>query len=128
MPIWLPKLVVLRIHEEQLRRHGGDDGVRDHGRLEAALERPRTTLGYLPASTTEELAAQLAIGTAKGHPFVDGNKRTACVGALLFLRLNGVEIAASEEELGDAFYAVADGAMSEEDLVFWFEENTVTPE
>lgn len=126
MPLWISKRVALRIHDEQLRRHGGDGGIRDEGRLEAALDRPRTMLGYLPESELEDMAASLAVGIAKGHPFVDGNKRTACVASLLFLRLNGIEIAASEQELGDVFYAVADGAMSEAELVEWFQENTIS--
>lgn len=123
MPVWLSKDAVLAIHTAQLRRHGGDEGVLKSDRLEAAIERPKTTFGYLPETTLQELAAKLAVSLAKGHPFVDGNKRTACVASLLFLSLNGIEIVASEEELGDVFIAVADGAMSEGDLIEWFFEN-----
>ncbi|TCS58982.1 death-on-curing protein [Primorskyibacter sedentarius] len=36
-----------------------------------------------------EIAAADAFGIAKAHPFVDGNKRTASVTAVTFLRLNG---------------------------------------
>lgn len=128
MPVWVPMVVALRVHDEQLQRHGGDEGILDNGRLEAALNRPRTVLGYLPETTLEELAASLAVGIAKGHPFVDGNKRTAAVVSLMFLRLNGIEIAATESEIGDIFIAVADGAMPEAELAEWFTENTVPPE
>ena len=36
-----------------------------------------------------EIAAAYAFGICKAHAFVDGNKRTAFVAALTFLRLNG---------------------------------------
>jgi len=86
------------------------------------------TFGYLPDSTLEELAAQIAVGIAKGHPFVDGNKRTGCVVSLMFLRMNEIEISASEDELVNVFIAVADGAMPESDLALWFTENAVPSE
>jgi hypothetical protein len=35
----------------------------------------------------------------KNHPFVDGNKRTGLVAALVFLTLNGYEFRAPEEDL-----------------------------
>ena len=39
--------------------------------------------------TLADLAAAYAFGVVKAHAFVDGNKRTALVTALTFLRLNG---------------------------------------
>ena len=36
-----------------------------------------------------ELGTLCAIGIARNHPFVDGNKRTAFVGLETFLALNG---------------------------------------
>lgn len=124
-PVWIEKSRAVEIHELELQEHGGEGGFLNEAHLEAALARPRTTYGYLPDTTLEELAAALAVGIAKGHPFVDGNKRTACVVSLLFLRLNGIEIVASEDELGDVFVAVADGAMSEADVALWFQENSL---
>jgi prophage maintenance system killer protein len=37
----IAKRVVLRVHEEQLKRHGGDEGILNESRLEAALARPK---------------------------------------------------------------------------------------
>jgi death-on-curing protein len=123
--VWVTKRVVLRVHDEQLQRHGGDAGILHESRLEAALARPQSAFGYMPDMSLAELAASLAVAIAKGHAFVDGNKRTAAVVSLLFLRLNHVEISVSEEELGDVFIAVADGAMPEAELAFWFSENAL---
>ena len=100
----------------------------NEGRLDAALARPRTMLGYIPEATLEELAASLAVAIAKCHAFVDGNKRTAAVVSLMFLRLNEIEISASEQEIGDVFIAVADGSLPEADLASWFLEASLASE
>lgn len=118
----------MRVHDEQITIHGGDDGILNEGRLEAALARPKTTLEYVPDISLEELAATMAVSIAKGHPFVDGNKRTAAVVSLMFLRLNEIEISATEKEIADVFIAVADGAIPESELAAWFAENAVPQE
>ena len=126
--VWISKQVALRVHAEQLELHGGQDGFLNEHHLDAALGRARTVVGYVPDMSIEELAAVIAVGIAKGHPFVDGNKRTACVVSLMFLQLNGVEISASDDELAGIFESVAGGETSEVDLMQWFVENTMPPE
>jgi death-on-curing protein len=126
--VWISKQVALRVHSEQLEFHGGEDGFLNEGHLDAALGRACTVVGYVPDMSIEELAALTATGIAKGHPFVDGNKRTACVVSLLFLQLNGIEISAPDDELARVFESVAAGEMSEADLAQWFIENTMPPE
>lgn len=126
--VWVSKLVAMRVHDEQIARHGGDEGMLNESRLESALARPRLMIDYVPDVSLEELAAALAVSIAKGHPFVDGNKRTAAVVSLMFLRLNEIEISAAETEISDVFIAVADGAMPESELASWFAENAVPPE
>jgi death-on-curing protein len=124
-PIWLDEGDLFAIHEEQLRAHGGDAGVLNPDRVASAAARPRNMYAYLPDTPTEELAAALAVGLAKGHGFVDGNKRTACVAALTFLELNGLEIIAADPELADVFIAVADGTLSQAELTEWLLENSM---
>jgi death-on-curing protein len=126
--VWISKQVALRVHAEQLEVHGGRDGFLNEHHLDAALARARTVIGYVPDISIEELAARLAVGIANGHPFVDGNKRTACVVSLMFLQLNGVEISAPDDELASVFESVAKGETSEVDLTQWFVENTMPPE
>jgi len=126
--VWLRKPLALRVHAEQIRRHGGEAGMLNESRLDGALDRPRTIVGYVPDASLEELAASMAVGIAKGHPFVDGNKRTACVLSLLFLRLNGIEIGAAEDDLAETFEGVASGELSEADLTQWFIESNVSSE
>lgn len=126
--VWVPKAVALRVHEEQLLIHGGGGGFLNEGHLDAALDRPRTAVGYAPNMSIEELAASMAVGIAQSHPFVDGNKRTACVVSLMFLKLNGVEINTADSELVKVFEDVAAGTLSEAGLAQWFMENAQSPE
>ena len=77
MIIWIERTLALAIHERQLSEHGGGSGVRDEALLESALARPQQLFAYGdPPPDLAALAASLAFGLARNHPFVDGNKRT----------------------------------------------------
>ncbi len=76
------------MHSKALARHGGVDGVRDAGLLESALARPLNRAAY-GEPVVVELAALYALGIARNHPFIDGNKRTAYLALEVFLSLNG---------------------------------------
>jgi death-on-curing protein len=81
---------VLAIHQDQIDRYGGSDGVRDLGALEAALFRPQT--GYYADALEEAAALWESLG--QNHPFIDGNKRTAFAAMYTFLGINGIRITA----------------------------------
>ena len=65
------------------------------------------------------MAARYAHGIARNHPFIDGNKRTAPVVCRLFLKLNGADIAASQEEKYRTFLALAASTLTEDALTQW---------
>src|ERR1700730_11034586 len=94
MTDYLTMAEVLAIHEDQIERYGGSQGVRDRGLLEAALYRPQT--GYY-ADLIEEAAA-LWESLAQNHPFIDGNKRAAFAVTYTFLAINGVRLTAGPDE------------------------------
>ncbi len=120
MIIWLDQALVLAIHDRQLAEHGGSAGVRDDGLLESALARPRQLHAYGdPAPDLADLAASLACGLARNHPFVDGNKRTAAVACETFLELNGATLEAEDLELYPLFLALAEGKLGEQDFAAW---------
>lgn len=76
---------VLYIHQEQLKAHGGRDGVRDLGILESALAVPKASFsGAYLHSYPFGMAAAYAFHIAENQPFVDGNKRTGLVCAITF--------------------------------------------
>lgn len=120
MRVWLSKPLVLAIHDRQLAEHGGSPGLRDDHLLESALARPQQLEAYGdPPPDLAALAAALAFGLARNHPFVDGNKRTAHVAYRSFLLLNGAELAAPAEEMFLQMLALAEGRLSEADFAQW---------
>ena len=121
MPTWIDEQVVLAIHDEQLAEHGGRPGV-DLGLLRSALARPQNLLAY-EDSDVIKLSAAYAFGIARGHAFVDGNKRTSLVATETFLALNGHELAASDEGCLGIWLALAEGDLTEADLVRWLERH-----
>jgi death-on-curing protein len=119
-PVWVLDEVVPAVHGRQLAEHGGSAGVRDEGLLASAMARPKQLFAYGGDEVTlPRLAAAYAYGIARNHPFVDGNKRTAFVVSLLFLRLNGLTIEASQEEKYETFMALAAGTLDESALAAW---------
>lgn len=113
------------MHEEAMMQHGGPEGVRDMGLLESALARPQNPFAHSeePPSLAR-LAASYAKGIVANHAFVDGNKRTAFIVSVTFLRLNGLQLSATREDRVMTFWSLADGTLSEEQLAQWLERNT----
>jgi death-on-curing protein len=126
-PAWIRQDTVLYVHEEALMFHGGPEGVRDLGLLESALARPKNLFAYFEQSPSiARLAASYAKGIVANHPFVDGNKRTAFIVSVTFLRLNGLQLTATKEDRVLTFWSLAAGEITEEQLAYWFERNTAS--
>lgn len=92
--IYLTVAEAKEFHRLLIEEFGGTAGLRDEGRLEAALFRPQT--GYY--ATLAEEAAALMESLANNHPFVDGNKRISFALTDTFLRLNGFYLDADAQE------------------------------
>lgn len=93
---------------------GPEFGVRDHGLLEAALARPRTTVFGEDAYPSLELkAAALLHSVARNHALVDGNKRLALASTIAFLGMNGRRLTFSNDEAYELVMAVATGDLDE---------------
>lgn len=123
MVTWIKKPLALSIHDRQLGEHGGGPGVRDDGLLDSALVRPKQAYAYgKPAPDLAALAASLAFGLARSHPFIDGNKRTAAVACETFILLNGGVLLADDLELYPVYLTLAEGSLSEVDFASWLRE------
>ncbi len=121
-PRWLPKDLILDIHNRQLAEHGGGVGVRDEGLLESALARPQNLFAY-GESDPAAPAGVYAFGIAKNHPFVDGNKRTAFVACELFLAANGFDLVASDEDCLAMMLSLAASEIDEAEFAAWLRDN-----
>lgn len=120
---WLNADVLLAVHLEQLAEHGGAAGTRDPGLFESALARPQNLALYGEPDLCD-LAAAYAVGIAKNHPFIDGNKRTAYVAMELFLVLNGCDLTADDASATLTMLSVAAGDIDEPALAQWLREHT----
>ncbi|KAI0334864.1 hypothetical protein GY45DRAFT_1055500 [Cubamyces sp. BRFM 1775] len=74
--------------------------------LQSALARPLNVAVYEPDRPATYLAATLSYG----HPFLDGNKRTAFFIANEYLRAQGLPGLLDEGQIGDAHQSLVDVA------------------
>lgn len=123
-PSWVTKEEILALHSMLIARFGGADGVRDENALTTSLNRPLQHFSCdEPAPTVIGLATIYCSGIVKSHPFLDGNKRSGFVAAVLFLESNGYQFEASEEEAAIQILASADSRLSDSELTAWLEAN-----
>jgi len=116
---------VLALHRLLTLRFGGSSRLRDRGALAAAVARPQATFGGEDLyPDLEAKAAALLHSLVMNHAFVDGNKRTGAAAAELFLSVNGVDLAADDEELVDITLAVARGEAGAEALAIWLRQRS----
>lgn len=117
-PVWFPLAASVAIHDRQIARHGGAAGMRDHALLEMGCARAMNLAAYCDAELAQ-IAAAYAFGIAKAHAFVDGNKRTAFVAALSFLRLNGYAFRPDPAEGVRMMEDLASGVVTEAEFSDW---------
>ena len=83
---------VIAVHDEILKETGvGREGCHKD-KLEGVLSRIDQQMYYNDVEDLFEIAAWYGIAIAKGHAFVDGNKRTGLATMLTFLEIQGVSI------------------------------------
>lgn len=113
------------VHLQIIDASGGSHGTRDRGRLEAAVAtQTQSVFGEELYKTLYEKAAALCRGIIADHPFVDGNKRTGIMLALIFLERNGVETTPSDKELEDFAVKVATDRLDVPAIAAWLEAHT----
>jgi death-on-curing protein len=83
---------VIAVHDEILKETGVGRAGCDYAKLEGVLSRIDQQMYYNDVKDLFEIAAWYGIAIAKGHAFVDGNKRTGLATMLTFLEIQGVSI------------------------------------
>lgn len=116
---------LLELHSLVILETGGSQGLRDLGRLEAALAtQTQSVFGEELYPTIYEKSAAVIRGIIAGHPFVDGNKRTAMLAGLTFLGLNGFKLTAKRGEIEDFAVKVATDHLDISAIADWLETHT----
>lgn len=83
---------VIAVHDEILKQTGvGREGCH-LDRLESVLGRIDQHIYYNQITDLFEVAAWYGLALAKGHAFIDGNKRTGLAVMLTFLEIQGITI------------------------------------
>ena len=93
------------LHSMLISRSGGLDGIPNTNLLDQSVNSPYHTFdGRLQA-----MAAPLVFSPVKNHPFLDGNKRIGIFAMMVFLKINGLPLICTDNELkrsagvGDGF-------------------------
>lgn len=115
----------IKLHVIYMRRVGEERfGVFDRSLIDSALSRPKHAAKYENADTIRQ-AATLFYGLIKSHPWVGGNKRTATLLMVKFLRRNGVTLKAETSELVDLCLSTESGKFEVNDIATWLEPRAI---
>ncbi len=116
---------VIMIHDSQINTHGGLPGIRDKRLLYSAIHYPQSTFNqqYLHQDIYH-MAAAYMYAIIKNHPFLDGNKRTGLLSALIFLKLNNIVVEADNDELFNLTMSATQSHITEQDIALFFKQNT----
>jgi death-on-curing protein len=125
-PTWITSLEAVALNHRLIDLFGGlGGGSRDENLLRAALARPLNKWHYdEPRPDVFALAAAYGFAIARGHVFMDGNKRTAHALAAVFLANNGIDHQAPEDEVVAVMIALADGTLTEDEFASWLRQSS----
>lgn len=111
---------IVAIHRMILEGMGGRKGLREHGLLFAACEKPKTIIaGREVYEGLLRKATVLLEALINYHPFIDGNKRTAFLVAKNFLKLNGCYLSVKKNDGMNFIIAIANKKISLRDTENW---------
>lgn len=117
----------LQIHALIVEATGGSVGLRDLGRLDAAIAtQAQHVFDEELYPTIVDKAAAMIRSIIADHPFVDGNKRTAMLTGLTFLAINHVQFMAKPGEIEDFAVKIANKKSDVPVIASWLHEHIVT--
>lgn len=111
---------LLHFHHKIMESTGGSAGVRERSVLESALGKAEITFDgqELYPGLTRKISV-ITYSLIKNHGFVDGNKRIGVAVMLLLLRINGLTVSYSQDELVQLGLGTAEGRYKEQDIEDW---------
>ena len=116
---------LLEIHAVVVEATGGSAGLRDLGRLEAAIAaQTQNVFGEELYPAVIDKTSAVIRGIIADHPFVDGNKRTAMLTGLALLALNDIRFQARSGEIEDFAVKIAVERLDVLAIASWLHERT----
>lgn len=119
------KILYISVHEAikfhiLLMREWSENryGVDHKDLLESALNRPQQAANFENADLIRQ-AATLCFGLIKNHPWLGGNKRTATFLMEIFLKRNGFELTATDEEIYEMVLKVESDVWKVNEIENW---------
>lgn len=84
---------IIKIHDEEIRKYGGEMGIREEGTFDMLANAPyQSIFGMDCYPSVFDKAAKYLEGFARHQVFYDGNKRTALVACGTFLAINNYHL------------------------------------
>lgn len=116
---------VVEIHDHLIDEYGGRKGILNEGLLRSALEMPKARFDGKDLHLTifDKTAAYL-FHLIQNHPFVDGNKRTASMTAMVFFASNCKKgFTLSDAEYQKIILEVAQGLVKKKEIAKFFRDS-----
>lgn len=112
----------LEVHDRSIDEYGGRKGVLNEGLLVSALEMPKARFnGKDLHRTIFDKAAAYLFHIIQNHPFVDGNKRTGAMIAMVFFAANCKKtFTIDDDEYQDLILCVAQGMITKKEIASFF--------
>lgn len=124
---------IIETNKYVCRENKQQSSLLNRGKIESALN-----TAFYPGSEPFQnggiarVAAAMCFYLTKAHAFLDGNKRTASLSAILFMNSNGWDLVYSENDV-DEFSELAKiinkataSEISKDDLMEWFENHKIS--
>lgn len=127
-PLTINIETVITIHESVIQSTGGLSGLSGDKSLEGTLARIDHRICYENLADPIEIAAWYGFAIARGHNFIDGNKRTALVCMDVYLDLVNINIDLSHpipEDLANLMEDVAEGRVTQQELATWLKAHEI---
>lgn len=120
---YLSKEQVILIHDKIIESFSKEKGDMNLGNLEATLERVES-YKEKDAGALFWKATILLERIILGHPFIDGNKRTAYEAARIFLQANGYILNTEENEVISLLVGIAKSKKNRFSIKNWLEKHS----
>ena len=111
---------LLQLHALVIEVTGGSSGLRDLGRLEAAIAaQTQNVFGEELYPTIVDKASAMIRGIIADRAFVDGNKRTGMLAGLTLLKINGLDYSFLVGEIEDFAVKIATQKLDVPKITSW---------